>query len=145
MNIEDCFANRHFLVVDDEAFIRTVVGRFLKGSGAANVVEAPDGGAAIAAMVDYPLAFDAVISDIHMLPVNGIELLRAIRAGQDGLKRDTPVLILTVDSEADLVAEAVALGADAFVLKPIRREDLIERVVHVLEDAAAAALAAHSK
>lgn len=66
MNIENCFANRHFLVVDDEAFIRTVVARFLKGSGAANVVEAADGGAAIAALADYDLAFDAVISDIQM-------------------------------------------------------------------------------
>jgi CheY-like chemotaxis protein len=137
MNFDDCFANRHFLVVDDEAFIRTVVARFLKGSGAANVVEAADGGAAIAAMADYDLPFAAVISDINMAPVNGIELLRAIRTGRDGLKRNTPVLMLTVHSEPDLVAEAVALGADAFVLKPIHREDLIERVFHVLERAAA--------
>jgi two-component system chemotaxis response regulator CheY len=143
MNIEDCFENRHFLVVDDEPFIRTVVARFLKGSGAANVVEAADGGAAIAALADYPLAFDAVITDISMGPVNGIELLRAIRVGQDGLKRNTPVLMLTVHSEADLVAEALALGTDAFVLKPIHREDLIDRVSHVLERAASGAPIAH--
>ena len=143
MNFENCFANRHFLVVDDEAFIRTVVGRFLKASGAANVVEAADGGAALAALADYPRAFDAVISDIHMVPVDGIELLRAIRSGRDGLKPDTPVLMLTVDAEAELVAEAMALGADAFVLKPIRREDLIERVFRVTEHVAENAPFAH--
>lgn len=133
MNTKDCFANRHFLVVDDEAFIRTVVARFLRGSGAANVVEAADGGAAIAAMAAYALKFDAVISDINMRPVNGIELLRTIRAGRNGLKENTPVLMLTVHAEAELVAEAMALDADAFVLKPIHREDLIERVLRVLE------------
>ena len=65
--------------------------------------------------------------------------MRTIRAGRDGLKRDTPVLMLTVNAEPELVVEAVALGADAFVLKPIHREDLIESVFHVLEDAAAGA------
>jgi two-component system chemotaxis response regulator CheY len=133
MHVKDCFANRHLLVLGDEAFIRTVVSRFLRRSGAASVAEAADGGSAIRAMADYALTFAAVISDINVQPVNEIELLRAIRTGQDGVKRSTPVLMLTVHSEVELVAEAVALDADAFVLKPIHRDDLIERVCRVLE------------
>jgi len=133
MNISNCFTNRHFLIVDDEEFVRTLVARFLKQSGAAGVVEAADGNEAIAAIHSYDMLFDVVISDIHMRPMNGLELLRAIRTGAGGLKRNTPVLMLTAYAEADFVAEALALDADAFVVKPVGRETLIDRVVRVLE------------
>jgi DNA-binding NarL/FixJ family response regulator len=133
MNTEDGLANRHFLVVDDEEFIRTLVARFLKRAGAAAVIEAADGAAAMAAIASYDLTFDAVISDINMRPVNGIDLLRAIRTGAGGLKRNTPVLLLTVHGEAELVAEAMALDADAFVLKPVERKSLVDRILRVLE------------
>ncbi len=143
MNTADPLANRHFLVVDDEGFIRTLVARFLKRAGAANVVEAADGGAAMAAIAAYDMTFDAVISDINMRPVNGIELLRAIRTGAGGLKRNMPVLLLTVHGEAELVAEAMALDADAFVLKPVDRKSLIDRIERVLENTVPTATAAH--
>jgi CheY-like chemotaxis protein len=133
MSTLDCLMNRHFLVVDDEEFVRILVTRFLKRSGAAGVVEAADGRQAIAAIKSYEMAFDAVLSDVNMRPMNGIELLRAIRTGAEGLKRNTPVLMLTAHSEAELVAEALALDADAFVVKPVKREALIERVLRVLE------------
>jgi CheY-like chemotaxis protein len=129
----DCLANRYFLVVDDEEFVRKLVARFLKRFGAADVVEASEGGEARVAIASYEMTFDAVISDVNMRPVNGIELLRAIRTGAGGLKRNIPVLMLTAHGEAELVAEALALDADAFVLKPVERESLIERVVRVLE------------
>jgi CheY-like chemotaxis protein len=133
MNTIDCLANRYFLVVDDESFIRTLIARFLKRSGAAEVVEAADGGQAMALIASYDMTFDAVITDANMHPVNGIELLRAIRTGAGGLKRNTPVLMLTVHAESELVAEALALDADAFVLKPVEREALIDRVLRVLK------------
>src|ERR1700761_1141627 len=98
-------SNRHFLVVDDEPFIRTVVTRFLRDSGAAAVVEAADGEAAIAAIAGYDLPFSAIISDINMLPMNGIELLRAIRTGAAGCKRNMPVLMLTVNTETQPAAD----------------------------------------
>lgn len=143
MNSADCLANRHFLVVDDEEFIRTLVARFLKRSGAAAVVEAADGAQAMAAINSYDMTFDAVISDINMRPVNGIDLLRAIRTGAGGLKRNTPVLLLTVHGEAELVAEAMALDADAFVLKPVERKSLIDRILRVLEGTVTIASVGH--
>jgi CheY-like chemotaxis protein len=133
MNTADCLANRYFLVVDDEAFIRTLVARFLKKAGAAGVVEAADGREAIAAIGSYDMVFDAVISDVRMRPMNGLELLSAIRTGEGGLKRNTPVLMLTAHAEAGLVTDALALDADAFVVKPVERDALIERVLRVLE------------
>jgi CheY-like chemotaxis protein len=133
MDISTCLANRYFLVVDDEEFVRSLVGRFLRQSGAAGVVDAVDGKHALAALASYDMAFDAVISDISMHPMNGLEMLRAIRTGTGGLKRNTPVLMLTAYAEADFVAEALSLDADAFLVKPVGREMLIDRVLRVLE------------
>jgi CheY-like chemotaxis protein len=133
LNEPASLANRYFLVVDDEEFVRILVARFLKRFGAAGVVEAADGREAIAAIEASDMTFDAVLTDVNMRPVNGIDLLRAIRTGEGGLKRNTPVLMLTAHAEAGLVAEALALDADAFVLKPVKREDLIERVLRIME------------
>jgi CheY-like chemotaxis protein len=133
VNASNSLANRYFLVVDDEEFVRILVARFLKRFGAAGVVEAADGRQAISAIGASDMTFDAVLTDVNMRPVNGIDLLRAIRTGDGGLKRNTPVLMLTAHAEAGLVAEALALDADAFVLKPVIREDLIERVLRILE------------
>ena len=135
LNDLNSLANRYFLVVDDEEFVRILVARFLKRFGAAGVVEAADGRQAIDAIHAYDMTFDAVLTDVNMRPVNGIELLRAIRTGAEGLKRNMPVLMLTAHAEAGLVAEALALDADAFVLKPVKREDLMERVYRILNHA----------
>jgi CheY-like chemotaxis protein len=132
MSIAGRLANRHFLVVDDEEFVRSLVARFLMRSGAANVVEAADGREAIAAIGSYEMVFDAIISDVKMRPMNGIELLRSIRTGAGGLKRNTPVVMLTAHAEAELVDQALALDANAFVVKPVKREALINRVLRVL-------------
>lgn len=133
MSVTGRLANRHFLVVDDEEFVRTLIVRFLTQAGAAAVVEAADGAQAIAAIRSYDMTFDAVISDVNMRPMNGLELLSAIRTGAGGLKRNASVLMLTAHAQAERVAEALALDADAFVVKPVGREALIDRVVRVLE------------
>jgi two-component system chemotaxis response regulator CheY len=133
MSTADRLANRYFLVVDDEEFIRSLVVRFLKQAGAAGIVEAPDGLQAIEEILKYDMAFDAVITDIKMRELNGLELLRAIRCGARGLKRNMPVLVLTAHSEAENVAEALSLDADCFVVKPVGREVLIDGVARVLE------------
>jgi CheY-like chemotaxis protein len=135
MSLAGRLENRHFLVVDDEEFVRALVARFLKRSGAAGVVEAADGREAIAAIGSYEMVFDAIISDVKMRPMNGIELLRAIRTGAEGLKRNTPIVMLTAHAEAELVEQALALDADAFVVKPVKREALLERVLRVLQRA----------
>lgn len=129
----DRLANRHILVVDDEEFVRSLIVRFLTQAGAAGVVEAADGRQAIEAIEAYDLTFDAVISDIHMEPMNGLQLLYAIRTGARGLKRNLPVLLLSAYGHCEFVTDALALDADAFVLKPVGREALIERLVRVFD------------
>lgn len=139
----DRLINRHFLVVDDEQFIRTLVAGFLKQSGASAVLEAADGHHAIKTILKYDLAFDAIICDIKMKPMNGLEFLSAIRTGTEGVKRNIPVLMFTSHPELAQVDEAMRLDADAFLVKPIGREALIDRVVRVLEHSVAIQPAKH--
>jgi len=130
---DSLFANRYFLVVDDEAFQRDMARRFLSQAGAEAVVEAADGQAAIDMILRYDMAFDAVVTDFKMAQMNGLALLKAIRTGAHGLKRNMPVIMLTAHSDSQLVAAALALDADGFVVKPVSREGLVQRVQRALQ------------
>jgi CheY-like chemotaxis protein len=133
MTVSNRLDNRHFLIVDDEAFIRELVSRYLKRAGAEAVVEAADGREAIAAIGAHDMVFDAILTDVRMQPIDGLELLRAIRTGANGLKRNTPVIMLTSHSESHIVAEALALDADGFVVKPVEHSALIARVNRAIQ------------
>jgi len=73
-----------------------------------------------------------VITDFAMPVANGLQLTKAIRRGETGVPRDTPVLLLTGFSDDYVVAAALALDVNAFVLKPISRNTLWEKVERVL-------------
>jgi DNA-binding NarL/FixJ family response regulator len=130
---DESLENRYFLVVDDEPFVRNLVARFLRQSGAAGVVEAASGSEALAAIASYEMTFSAVISDIDMPATNGLQLLQAIRTGAGGLRRNTAFVLLTAHADGNLVSRALQLDADAFVLKPVGRDEITERVLRVVE------------
>jgi two-component system, OmpR family, KDP operon response regulator KdpE len=108
------------LIVDDEPAIR----RFLRTSLTAQnfaVVEAENAAAAIAAIArDKP---DLAILDLGLPDMDGIEVIRSLRASGD-----LPILVLSVrDDERGKVA-ALDLGADDYITKPFGMEELIARV-----------------
>jgi CheY-like chemotaxis protein len=132
MNDELPLQGRAFLVVDDEAFVRGLVVRLLKGLGAWVVEEAADGDAAAAILKGGEYQFDCVLSDFAMRPVNGLRLLADIRTGVGGLKRNTPVLMLTAHSDSALVWAAFHLDTNGFLVKPPRKAELAQRLVRIL-------------
>jgi two-component system, OmpR family, KDP operon response regulator KdpE len=108
------------LIVDDEPAIR----RFLRTSLMAQnfaIVEAENGAAAVAAIRrDKP---DLAILDLGLPDMDGIDVIRAMRAAGD-----LPILVLSVrDDERGKVA-ALDLGADDYITKPFGMEELIARV-----------------
>jgi CheY-like chemotaxis protein len=123
MNIE----GKHFLVVDDEDFSRFAVERLLtKRKG--EIISASDGAAAIKAMIDAAgdgTEIDAVVTDLNMLPVNGLELLKSIRVGFPGIRRDMPVIMFTALQGFDLVGSAMALDVNGFISKPVSMGELL--------------------
>jgi CheY-like chemotaxis protein len=112
------------LVCDDDANLRELV-RAALGEGY-DYVEAADGGEALEAI--RSLEPDLVVLDV-MLPVrSGLEVLAEIRA--DERIRDTPVVVITAWSHAEIAAESA--GADAFVSKPFDPDDLADAVAGLL-------------
>jgi two-component system, OmpR family, response regulator MprA len=109
------------LVVDDEPAVREAVERALRLEGH-EVALAADGGEALDSLGDG--APDAVVLDVLMPRVDGLELCRRMRARGDR----TPVLMLTArDAVSDRVAGLDA-GADDYLVKPFALEELLARV-----------------
>ena len=110
------------LVVDDEADIRKSVRLTLTKVGY-DVVEAEDGGTAIQAIRsgDNPLMVDAVICDLVMPKVNGMEAIAFFRQQFPGV----PVLVLTGHPNLDNASELFKQGVVDYLVKPIVPDKLI--------------------
>jgi two-component system response regulator HydG len=120
------------LVVDDDAELLRALARTLRGAGYA-VRAVPDGEAALAALRDAPA--ELVITDLLMEGMDGIELLRAIKALGPGPE----VLLITAQASIEKAVEAMRLGAHDFVEKPFPRDRLLLAVERALEKQSLAA------
>jgi two-component system KDP operon response regulator KdpE len=109
------------LVVDDEISIRRALQRTLTGMGY-EVMEAARGEEALTLI--GATSFDAVLLDINMPGMDGIETCKVMRRLQPRI----PILMLTVrDSEDDKV-DALDAGADDYITKPFRLRELLARI-----------------
>ena len=113
------------LVVDDEPMVREVVTGYLSRDGH-RVIEAADGAEALRQFDRQPP--DLVVLDVMLPEVDGLHVLRAIRA-----KGDVPVVLLTaLVEELDRVL-GLELGADDYVVKPFSPRELAIRVRKLLD------------
>jgi two-component system, OmpR family, KDP operon response regulator KdpE len=109
------------LVVDDEPAIRRAIRPPLMELGF-HVAEASRGEEALQALRNAP--YDAVLLDINMPGIGGIETLKRIRSFAPRM----PVLMLTVRDDEEDKVEALELGADDYVTKPFSTRELIARI-----------------
>lgn len=115
------------LVVDDEPFLRRILTYLLTGAG--HQVEcAADGEEAWARLAGTDLP-DLLITDLMMPGLSGIDLVRKLRHER---QFDKPVLILTARGQRVDEDDARASGADAFMTKPFRSQELLARVGSLL-------------
>ncbi len=119
---DELLNDRRILVVDDEDFSRAAIAGVVQSLGAAEVIEAANGAEAIQALIGPARHADAVVTDLNMMPINGLELLKVVRIGFPGIKRGLPVVMLTALQGFDLVGAALALDVDGFLNKPISRD-----------------------
>lgn len=110
-------SSRHVLVVDDEPQVLRVVTRVLDGLGFR--VTAVDTAASAASLLEKD-AFDAVLTDVVMPGMNGIELLRTIRERD----LDVPVILMTGGPDVQSAAQAIGHGAFGYIAKPFDPSDL---------------------
>ncbi|HVZ72971.1 MAG TPA: sigma-54 dependent transcriptional regulator [Polyangia bacterium] len=113
------------LVVDDDPAMRSILRTFLARCGH-NVVEAEDGADAIARL--GARSFDLVITDLVMPRVDGLEVVRHVRANHPRV----PVIMLTAEGSISQCVSAMRAGASDFVTKPFHPPDLEEIVKNAL-------------
>jgi CheY-like chemotaxis protein len=102
------------LVAEDNGFNYEVLAEFL-GEGSHEVSWAQDGEEALAMARTY--AFDVLLLDVHMPRLDGLHVLRALRA--DPSTAATKVIMLTADAMLGIRQELAAAGADGLLTKPI--------------------------
>lgn len=119
---------RTILIVDDSATMTMSVKASLEMNGF-QVQTAGDGEAAMGRL-KAGLKPDLIITDINMPRMNGLELIRHVKA-LPGF-RFTPILTLTTESEASKRDEGKRLGATGWMVKPISGQDLVKVVKQVL-------------
>ena len=111
---------KKILFVDDSASMRQIVGMAISGAGY-DVTSAEDG---VDAMIKVEAdKFDAIISDVNMPNMNGIELIKAIK--QNANNKFAPIIMLTTESSDELKQQGKAAGAKVWVVKPFKPDQLI--------------------
>ncbi len=118
------------LIVDDEASMRKVARALLQSIGIRDICEAGDGRSGLEKICMR--APDIVILDWEMPSPNGPEFMRTVRSPGKFPMPDVPIIMLTGYSERSRVVEAVRLGVNEYLLKPVSSTALLSRIVSIL-------------
>ena len=107
------------LVVDDSEACRSDIKRALGDIEIKNVAEAKDGQEGLRKInlsVDSESPYDLVIMDLNMPKMDGIELLTHIKRQKDTKK--IPVIVSSLNKEREMIVQAIASGAENYIIKP---------------------------
>lgn len=116
------------LAVDDDLInLKLLKSMLTKNPNVKEVIEAKNGADAIG-FIKSRDDIDLVLLDIIMPIMNGLEVLRVVRS-DDNIKQ-TPIIVLTTDETKK--TEALELGANSFLMKPIRSGELTEKIESLL-------------
>ncbi len=130
-------AGRRILLADDSPHNRKSVSAYLKHAGAV-VVEAGHG-RAVLEQLQLPGQFDAVLMDINMPGMDGLETASAIRAA-DGPWRTVPIVALTAHSDDHTVRAAQLAGMTDFIVKPVEAAVLYQKLASLVSGTLAVAV-----
>ena len=128
--IETIIQSLCVLVVDDNPYMRRVVRTLLVNCGVKDIYEASDGIAALDAI--RTVAPNVVILDWEMPLLSGPELVRIVRSPGVFPMPDVPIIMLTVHGERWRVVEAVRLGVNEYLSKPVSAKSLHDRLVSIM-------------
>ncbi|QOP41935.1 response regulator [Sulfurimonas marina] len=116
------------LAVDDDMInLKLLKSMLLKTGNVKEVIEAKNGSDAIGELKGRN-DIDLILLDIIMPIMGGIEMLKVVRA--DDSLRQLPIIVLTTDETKK--AEALEAGANGFLMKPIRNDELLAKMETVI-------------
>ena len=115
--------SKKILVVDDSTAIRQSLSMTLRNEGY-DVIEASNGADALSLMETNSIGL--FISDVNMPEMDGITLLKKIKQDKD--HRHSPVIMLTTESDKNMIEAGKQAGAKAWMIKPFHPDDIISAV-----------------
>jgi two-component system chemotaxis response regulator CheY len=128
--IADQVAALCVLVVDDNQYMRKVIRNLLVNCGVKEIYEAADGIAALDTI--RTVGPDVVILDWEMPLLNGAEMMRIVRSPGVFPMPDVPIIMLSSSGERWRVVEAVRLGVNEYLVKPVSAKAIYDRLVSIM-------------
>ena len=121
--------NIKILVVDDFSTMRRIIKNLLRDLGFNNTAEADDGTTALPMLQSGN--YDLLITDWNMPGMQGIDLLKAVRA--DPKLSMMPVLMVTAEQKKEQIIEAAKAGVNGYIVKPFTAATLKEKLDKIFE------------
>jgi len=117
------------LIVDDFSTMRRIIKNLLRDLGFTNTVEADDGLTAVPILSAGGIDF--LVTDWNMPGMQGIDLLRHVRADENLSKM--PVLMVTAEQKREQIIEAAQAGVNGYIVKPFTAATLKEKIDKIFE------------
>jgi two-component system, chemotaxis family, chemotaxis protein CheY len=128
--VADLIAGLCILVVDDNQYMRKTVRNLLVNCGIKDIYEASDGISALDTI--RTVGPDVVILDWEMPLLSGAELVRIVRSPGVFPVPDVPIIMLSGHGERWRVLEAVKLGVNEYLVKPVSAKSIYDRLVSIV-------------
>jgi two-component system chemotaxis response regulator CheY len=120
------------LVVEDSSSMRAYLTTIIEGGTESfdlEIVEAASGFEALKTLPHHK--FDAILTDINMPDINGLELVSFLK--NHPVHRSIPIMVISTESREEDRKRAAALGAEEYLVKPFQAKDLIEKLRRLLK------------
>lgn len=122
------------LVIEDEPYMRKLATEMVQDIGC-QVFQAAEGGEALRLMQMSKSAFDVALCDLRMENgMDGFTFVEKVRQNADPKIRDTVILIMSGNSDLDSVERVLRSGIQGFLVKPVARGTIMEKMRLALEN-----------
>ncbi len=119
----------NILIVDDLSTMRRIIKNLLRDLGFYNTAEADDGQAALPMLKSGK--FDFLITDWNMPGMDGLTLLKTVRANQE--LGDMPVLMVTAEAKREQIVVAAEAGVNGYIVKPFTAATLKDKIEKIFK------------
>lgn len=124
--------DRSVLIVEDSASAMELLVEYVQKLGFAKILKATDGQQAIDVLhLPESKEIGLILADWNMPVMTGIDLLKSVRALP--VHKKTPFVLITADSEMEMIVEAIATGVNSYIVKPVTFENLRSKLEGVFE------------
>lgn len=129
------FSKQHIFVLDDEPFMNNLITQTLYAMGIQKVSQARSVDEAVDVLANKGGIPDLFLVDLEMPEKTGFDFIKLLKTGETAAPGDRPVIILTGRADSDGVMTAKKLGVNNYLLKPVSKASLEQRLKAVLDSA----------